>query len=243
MSARRARRASRRAGPLQWLLCAALLVVVASCSSGGALRDSPSSLIRPSTGSPSTSAPTVASVPAPASCHLWSCRLRQTVTLPDQYAARLWLGSDQQNYASRPVVELLDHRVTVQWWISPRGDGWNGSLTCIAGRSEPNCVMLDSLGMHAGVAEILLLQAGRLVHPAGAEAVTVAGEPRTADLDGDGYLDVIGTTNDYRPNFAQGHNYWQTFRYRAGRLALTGCAPETRGSGPPVQLLHGACPT
>jgi hypothetical protein len=54
---------------------------------------------------------------------------------------------------------------------------------------------------------------------------------------------VIGTTNDYRPNFAQGHNYWQTFRYRAGRLVVTGCATETRGSGPPVQLLHGACPT
>jgi hypothetical protein len=103
--------------------------------------------------------------------------------------------------------------------------------------------MLDSLGMHAGVAEILLLQAGRLVHPAGAEAVTVAGEPRAADLDGDGFLDVIGTTNDYRPNFAQGHNYWQTFRYGAGRLVVTGCAPETRGSGPPVQLLHGPCPT
>jgi hypothetical protein len=109
------------------------------------------------------------------------------VTLRDQYAVRLWLGSDQQNYESRPVVELLDHGVTVQWWISPRGDGWNGSLTCIAGRSEPNCVLLDSLGMHAGVAEILLLQGGRLV--------------------------------------------------------VTGCAPETRGSGPPVQLLHGACPT
>jgi hypothetical protein len=185
----------------------------------------------------------VTSVPAPASCHPWSCRLRQTVTLRDQYAVRLWLGSDQQNYESRPVVELLDHGVTVQWWISPRGDGWNGSLTCIAGRSEPNCVLLDSLGMHAGVAEILLLQGGRLVHPAGAEAVTVAGEPRAADLDDDGFLDVIGTANDYRPNFAQGHNYWQTFRYRAGRLVVTGCAPETRGSGPPVQLLHGACPT
>ena len=243
MDARRAGRASRRAGARQWLLSAALAVVVASCSSGGAPRDSASSPARPSTVSPATSAPSATSVPAPTSCQRWSCRLRQTVTLPDQYAVRLWLGSDQQNYESRPVVELLDHGVTVQWWISPRGDGWNGSLTCLADRSKPNCVLIDSLGMHAGAAEILLLQGGRLVHPAGAEAVTVAGEPRAADLDGDGYLDVIGTTNDYRPNFAQGHNYWQTFQYRAGRLVLTGCTAETRGSGPPVQLLHGACPT
>jgi hypothetical protein len=243
MGARRAGRASRRPGALHWLLSAALVVVVASCTSGGAPRDSPSRTIRPPTVSPSASAPVVTSVPAPASCLRWSCRLRQTVALPDQRAVRLWLGSDQQNYESRPVVELLDHGVSVQSWISPRGDGWNGSLRCLAGRSEPNCVMLDSLGMHAGVAELLLLQAGRLVHPAGAEAVTVAGEPHAADLDGDGYLDVIGTTNDYRPNFAQGHNYWQTFQSHAGRLVLTGCAPETRGSAPPAQLLHGACLT
>src|SRR6476469_882885 len=108
LSARRARRASRRDGPQQWLVCAALVVVVASCSSGGAPRKSPSTPIRPSTGSPSTSAPVVTPVPAPANCHLWSCRLRQTVTLPDQYAVRLWLGSDPPNSESRPVVELLD---------------------------------------------------------------------------------------------------------------------------------------
>ena len=242
MSARGAGRASRRAGAPQWLLSVLLVVVVASCSSGSPPRGSPSSSNRPSTASPSTRYPVITPVPAPASCQRWSCKPRQTVSLPDGHAVRLWLGSDDQNYESRPVVELLDHGIAMQWWMSPRGDGWNGSLTCVAGRSEPNCAILDSLGMHAGVAEILLLQAGRLVHSAGAEAITVAGEPRAADLDGDGFLDVIGTTNDYHPNFAQGHNYWQTFQYSTGRLVVTGCAPEVPGSGPPAHLLHGTCP-
>lgn len=156
---------------------------------------------------------------------------------------RLWLSGNEQNYRSRPVIELIRDGVPVQWWISPQGDGWNGSLTCVTGDLEPNCVLVDSLGMHASVAEMVIVRGGRLVHPAHAEAISNSGAMRSADLDGNGYLDVIGTTNDYKPNYAQGHNYWQTFRFADDELTVTGCALQRKGEPAPTHFLTGACPT
>ncbi len=191
---------------------------------------------------PQAATPGSRAAPMPAQCGQWGCRPQQTEQLTDGYAVTLWLSPNQQDYRSRPVVQLLDHAVAVQWWISPQGDSWNGSVTCDTKSAHPNCALLDTTGMHAGVAEILLLQEGHLVHPQGAEATADSGAMRAADLDGDGYLDVIGSTNDYKPNYAQGHNFWQTFRYAAGRLVATGCAPEPTGSAAPTHLLTGACP-
>jgi hypothetical protein len=156
---------------------------------------------------------------------------------------RLWVGADQQNYHSRPVVELLDHGAAVQWWISPQGDGWNGSITCASSGPEPNCVLIDSLGMHANVAEVIVLHDDRLAHAAAAQAIADSPGMRAVDLNGDGYLDVVGSTNDYQPDYAQGHNYWQTFRYQDGRLDVTGCTPQGTGAAAPTHLLTGTCPT
>jgi hypothetical protein len=155
---------------------------------------------------------------------------------------RLWLSGNQTNYDSRPVVELRRGTVPVQWWISPQGNGWDGSLTCLPRGREPNCDLIAGLGMHANVAEMLILRGGRLVHPPRAEAITNTVGMHAADLDGDGYLDVIGTSNDYRPNFAEGHNYWQTFRYRDGRLSVTGCARQASIAALPTRLLTRPCP-
>jgi hypothetical protein len=188
------------------------------------------------------SAPPPPAAPMPASCQQRNCHVKQTVALPGGYTATLWLGSDQQDYQSRPVIELLWHAAAVQWWISPVGDGWNGSLTCDTSAAEPNCVLVDSVGMHASVAEMLIFRDERLAHPTGAVATTNSAGMSAGDLNGDGYLDVIGSVNDYRPNYAQGHNYWQTFQYRDDRLVLTGCASQSRGSTAPRQLLSGACP-
>lgn len=168
-----------------------------------------------------------------------SCQPAQSVRLANGDVLRLWLSIDQQDYRSRPVIELLRSGRPVQSWAAPQGDGWNGALTCVDG-ATPNCVLVDSAGMHASVAELLLLPDGKLIHPAGAEVSADSPGMRTADLDHDGYLDVIGSTNDYSPNYAQGHNYWQTFRYAGGRFDVTGCARQTAAA--PTQLLTGACP-
>jgi hypothetical protein len=218
-----------RQGVARILSLAVLAVIMCACGNA-----SPA-------GAPKSSS-TAPPAPMPASCQQWHCSAHQTVALPGKYAVTLWLGSDQANYQSRPVVELLAQGTAVQWWISPVGDGWNGSLTCATSTAEPNCDVIDSVGMHASVAEMLILRDGRLIHPTGAVATTNSSGMSAADLTGDGYLDVIGSVNDYRPNYAQGHNYWQTFEYRDDRLQLTGCAAQPRGSAPPRTLLTGTCP-
>jgi len=102
-------------------------------------------------------------------------------------------------------------------------------------------VLVDSAGMHASIAELLQVQDGRLVHPPNADVTADSPDMKAADLDQDGYLDVIGTTNDYTPNYAQGHNYWQTFRYADGQFVPTGCARQA-GTPTPTRLLSGSCP-
>jgi hypothetical protein len=220
------------------VVTAVLVTTVAGCGStpGGV-----GARHTPTTAPSGTSVPRP--VPPPERCQAWGCRPRQSVTLAPAWTLRLWLSPDELNYHSRPVVELTRGRAAVQWWISPHGDGWNGSLTCLTGEPEPNCALIDSLGMHADVAETLILRAGRLVHPARAEAITNSVGMRVADLNRDGYLDVIGTSNDYQPNFAQGHDYWQTFRYHDGRLTLTGCARQLKSVPAPTRLLTGTCPS
>jgi hypothetical protein len=191
--------------------------------------------------SPTTGAPTTAprAVAMPAACKSWQCHVRQTRQLGNGAAVTLWVSASEQNFRSRPVLSLSEDSVAVQWWVLPKGDGWNATLTCLA-TQEPNCVVVDSLGMHASVAEMVLLRGGRLMHTA--EAMADAPDMTAVDLDRDGYLDVIGTVNDYTPNFAQGHNYWQTQRYSGGRFVVTGCALQQQGLPAPTQLLNGACP-
>ena len=192
-----------------------------------------------SSATPSSPTPTPRAATMPAACQSWHCQPRQTRQLGNGDAVTLWVSAGQQNFRSRPVLSLSDGGVAVQWWVLPKGDGWNGSLTCLATPQEPNCVVVDSFGMHASVAEMVVLRNGRLVHAA--EAVADAPGMKAVDLDRDGYLDVIGTVNDYTPNFAQGHNYWQTRRYASGRFTVTGCAPQ-QGMPVPTQLLNGECP-
>ena len=219
-----------RAGAVRAMTCvagAALLLGLAACSSS-----------KSSGGSSPTTAPTT---PSSVPCQPTNCQAGQTLALADGYQVVLWLSPDQRNFRTRPVVELRHNGEAVQWWTSPQGDGWNGQLTCSTAATQPNCVLTATAGMHASVAELVLLSGGRLLHPAGAEAISDAGPMHAADLDGDGYLDVVGATNDYQPNYAEGTNYWQTFRYSAGQLGVTGCEPQADAPRP-TRLLTGACP-
>lgn len=231
-----------RGGLVRWGVLAALTLALCAGCGAGTRTGTPHPSPPPTSATPSASAhPAPSTAPPPAQCRAWGCRPRQTVSLAGGDTVTLWYGDDEQNYASRPVLELAGPSGALQWWVSPKGDGWNGQLTCLAGGAMPNCVLTDSLGMHAGVAELVVLQDGRLSHPPGGEVISNSGGTKAADLNGDGMLDVIGVVNDYKPNFAEGHSYWQTFDYAAGRYVSTGCAPKT--ASPPTVLLTGICPT
>src|SRR6266567_2102742 len=98
----------RRMLPL-WILSACVVFLATAC---GSVPQTAASTGAPTGSQPAahpggtTSKPRA--VPPPRSCHQWGCRARQTVNLTHGYALALWLGDDQLNYRSRPVVELLD---------------------------------------------------------------------------------------------------------------------------------------
>lgn len=215
----------------------ASLVLLAGCAS--------SSRVPAGVGSPSSAAS--ASQPAPP-CARLSCRPGAVVALTGGYGVRLWQvsGSDGTSSAvlsSTPVLELVRSGAHQQWWPASMGFAWTASLTCLSSGPEPNCAVMASEGAHAGSAELVVLRGGRLVASPEARVVFDSGAPHAVDLDHDGYLDIIGVDNDYRPNFAAGHNFWATYRFHDSVLTETGCAPQlTRAASPPTQFLHGPCP-
>src|SRR4051794_12951941 len=96
----------RRVLPL-WILSTYVVFLAAACGSVPQTAGPG----RTTTGSPPATHPggsisNPRAVPPPRSCHKWGCRARQTVNLTDGYAVTLWLGDDQLNYRSRPIIEL-----------------------------------------------------------------------------------------------------------------------------------------
>ena len=220
---------------------AGTVVVAAGASVGVALGGSPTPAAPPSTSSAPVQRPT--SVAMPAQCRSLGCTKAQTADLGNGYSISLWHSGKAGDFRSEPVIGLSNDGIAVQWWSSPRGYGWAGSLTCATRAPEPNCMLTDGDGAHSAVAQSIVLRAGRLV--ASAKAVVVADLPTVLarDLDRDGYLDVIAVDNDYTPNFAQGRLYWHTFRYADGRLVSTGCARKGSPNEPaPAQPVTGDCP-
>ena len=222
------------------LVVQVVLVAVLSAGCGqSSPRTSPGSTKRPAT--------TAASA-EPAPCARWSCRPGHPIPLGNGMSVRLWLsptpGSADGSIASTPVLELLRNSLHVQWWIATMGLAWEASLTCLAAGPEPNCVVASVAGAHAGSAEMVLLRSGALVGSPRTRVVFDSGAPYAEDLDGDGYLDIVGSDNDYQPNYATGHNFWATYRFRADALIETGCAPRPSPTAPrPDHLLLGPCPS
>ncbi len=210
------------------VVAAALLVVplVAGCASQ---RHADSTPVPP------------ASQPVAVPCAAYHCTAQPAIALTGGYAVRLWsFPAPAVPDSATPVVELLSGGQHVSWWSGRLGFAWTATLTCLA-TAEPNCVVSSALGAHAGSAEILLLRSGALVSPPAASVTFDSSQPTARDLDGDGLLDVVGMENDYQPNFAQGHNYWATYRLATAALHRSGCAPVT-SSVPPTTLLTGRCP-
>jgi hypothetical protein len=198
---------------------------------------------------PATDSPSAAGSTPDAPCKQWSCAPEQPEQLGGGYSVRLWSSATPTGMPvpdrSTPVLQLLQDGQHRQWWVGRSGFGWSAKLDCLpAGAAVPaQCVVLAEVGSHAGSAELVVLRSGALVSSPQASVSFDGGRPMAADLDHDGWLDVLGTENDYQPNYATGHNYWATYRFTDGGLQRSGCAlRRTQAEPPPDRLLTGECP-
>lgn len=191
---------------------------------------------------------TATSATGPAPCAQWTCGADAPVQLGAGYSIRLWSSAPPSpaasgNLSSTPVLELLRDGQHTQWWVADLGYGWAATMTCLTTGPEPNCVVVSQQGAHAGAAEMVLLRSASLVGPARTRIVFDSGTPFAADLNGDGYLDLIGSNSDYQPNYANGHNFWVTYRFSRDSMIETGCVRLASRSEPrPNHLLSGPCP-
>jgi hypothetical protein len=224
----------------------ALGLVLSGCAgSGRRAGDAPAGASRP----PATdsTAPTASTPDVP--CKRWSCVPGQPEQLGGGYSVRLWSSAAPTAMPSpdlsTPVVQLLQDGQHRQWWVGRSGFGWSAKLSCLAATAAvpAQCAVLAEVGSHAGSAEVAVLRSGALVSSPQASVTFDGGRPVAADLDHDGWLDVLGTENDYKPNYATGHNYWASYRFTGSGLQRTGCALRRTPAGPPPdRLLTGNCP-
>ena len=232
-------------------------LVLAGCAGSGRHSGGTSAGGSPGGGSPgASSSPPAAGSTTPsataraphAPCEQWSCKPKPPVELGGGYSVRLWSSATPAGPVpdrSMPVLQLLQDGQHRQWWVGRSGFGWSAKLDCLAaGHAVPaHCAVLAEVGSHAGSAELVLLRSGALVSSPQATVSFDGGRPMAADLDHDGWLDVLGTENDYQPNYATGHNYWATYRFADGGLQRTGCVlRRTVAEPPPNRLLTGECP-
>ncbi|HEX8082631.1 MAG TPA: hypothetical protein VF557_20655 [Jatrophihabitans sp.] len=242
-------------GRIAVLLGSALVVSVAlaGCAGSGKQADAPAAGNKTTSSSapaPGSTSPGPATGSSDAPCRQWSCTPGQPVRLGDGYSVRLWSSAApttalKQPDLSTPVLQLLHEDQHRQWWVGRAGFGWTAKLDCLpaAGKAIAHCAVLAEVGSHAGTAELVLLRSGALDSPAQAGVTFDGGRPLAADFDHDGWLDVLGTENDYQPNYASGRNYWATYRLVDGSLQRTGCLPRrTAAEAPPERLLTGECP-
>jgi hypothetical protein len=181
--------------------------------------------------------------PMPNQCAIWTCKQAQTEGLGNDYTITMWHAGKPGDFHTDPVVELSRDGVSVQWWLWPKGYGWAGALTCQATAAEPHCVLTDGDGVHSAVAQLVLLQSGRLAAPKDGAVVADLPTVLARDLDDDADLDVVALDSDYTPSFAQGHVYWHTYRNDAGHLTSTGCVLRGAPTDPvPTRPLTGPCP-
>lgn len=184
-------------------------------------------------------------VTMPQACQVWHCVRNKVVELQGGYSVALWVPRNSSNLYGKPMLALMSGQVTVQWWTLPTANqGFaTNSLTCTHGAVQ-SCGLAGTFGAHSGWEAVVVLRNGQLIGTSRAMVITDSGYGRTIDLDGDGYLDAVGPINDYKPNYAQGTEYWQTFRWADDALVLTGCEVVTGPlTKPPSHLLTGTCPT
>jgi hypothetical protein len=137
------------------------------------------------------------------------------------------------------VLELTQDGVPVDWHALD--DQSPSQLVCLAGAAA-NCVVIGYTGAHGATATVwrLALSSARLSQAATADADTPS--MAAQDLNGDGFLDVLGLQNDYTPDYATGHLQWQTWLFDGRNLTSTGCTPPAAAPPPrPTAAATGSC--
>lgn len=193
----------------------------------------------PSSGSPSSAALAVA---APRQCPGGSCPIIGTADLGDGFVASLRSGTASDGPAfGASVLELTEAGVPVDWHATD--DRQPGQLSCIGG-AVANCVVIDYQGAHSASATVWRLgrDSATLAKMASADADTPSMSAR--DLNGDGFVDVIGLQNDYQPDYVTGQVQWQTWVFDGKNLSSTGCTalaptPPPRPSAPATGTCAG----
>ena len=234
----------KRAAVRRWVIVgAAGAVVVAAGASVAVALGGDRAPAPPRTPTAGAAAPAVHAAPMPAQCKTWTCTKAQSADLGGGYTITMWHAGRAGDFHTKPIVELARGGAAVQWWMWPEGYGWAGDLTCKANAPEPNCMLTDGDGAHSAAAQLVVLRGGKLVAPKGAAVVADLPTVVVRDLDGDGYLDVVALDSDYTPSFAQGHLFWNTFRFAGEQLTSTGCVRRAAPSDPaPTHTATGPCP-
>ena len=192
------------------------------------------------TAPPSTSASVTSAAPQPTgpTCRPGVCTSVASCAFGQGYAIVVWSFGGQDSPGSADV-ELLKNGTAVGWYVS--GEATPYGATCSRGGPMPNAVVLMSVGAHSTQAVGYVLNGSSLT-----DTATANGDTPTAvaqDLNGDGWVDVVLEQNDYTPNYAQGHTYWQTELFNGTTFTSTGCTaasqiPPPRPTGPAT----GPCP-
>jgi hypothetical protein len=158
--------------------------------------------------------------------------------LDGDYRVTVYAAPSPTGAVAATVTELARAGVPVYWHVTD--DASPSRLMC-SPTPQPNCGLSVFVGAHASEG-FALLRAGdalALFGQANSETPTT----KVVDLDADGWVDVATVRNTYRPSYATGKVYWQTFTADGRRLTATGCTAPTHELPPtPTAPLTGPCP-
>jgi hypothetical protein len=154
------------------------------------------------------------------------------------YRVTVYAAPSPSGGVAATVTELASGGVPVYWHVT---DNASPSQLACSPSPRPNCGLALFVGAHASEA-VGLLRVGDALQPY-AQADSNTPTTKLADLNGDGWIDVVAAQNTYQPSYAAGKVYWQTLTSDGSRYTSTGCGvPSQEPSPAPTTPLTGACP-
>lgn len=98
-----------------------------------------------------------------------------------------------------------------------------------------HCFVPAGVGAHGGVLNVVAVSAtGRLTDlSAGGKYAADTPDLRGVDLNGDGVDEIVGTVNNYRPDYATGVNYWIVWAWQGRTYVNRGCRMVVPGEKVP----------